>query len=258
MIFRLLTVLLTSSLALGQTTTITLMAEGSRIVDAEATLLLFSDGSPTRVRVGDNGTELVVFPNARLAEIEGEYSKNQNAQFRVSGEVFTYDKGNFLLVRDVTVAGSFAKRNSPSITPSSPDIDDDTTSSKDDSVESIVADLRAATGSLTRSIRNAANNPIKRSSTRDEGVRITNRRGHLVRNSDGAWVFVFVADATGLSDPPCTVLPSAVSNKLFKYASKGGFTVPFLVSGEILTYHGHDFLLLRSWRRVHTADHLDG
>ena len=258
MAFRLLIVLIFGSLAVAQTTTVSLLREGSRIIDAEATLVLFSDGSPTKVRVGDEGGELVVFPNARLAEMEGEASKKQGTRFRVSGEVFTYDRGNFLLVRDVTAVGSFAERNSPTVAPSSPDVDDDTNSSKDDSVESIIADLKEATGSLSRSIRNAADKPIKRSSTRTGGVRITNRRGHLVRNNGGAWVFVFIADATGLSDPPCTVLPSTASKKLYTYARSGGFTVPLLVSGEVLTYHGHDFLLLRSWRRVHTADHLDG
>jgi len=236
---------------------ITLMREGSRIVDAEAALILINDGSPTKVRI-DGGGELIVFPNARLAEMEGEASKKQHTKFRISGEVFTYDRGNFLLVRDVTAVGSFSPRNSPTVAPSSPDVDDDSRSSEEDSVESIIADLKEATGSLSRSIHNAATNPIKRSSTRTEGVRITNRRGHLVRNNGGAWVFVFVADATGLSDPPCTVLPSTASAKLFTYASKGGFTIPLLISGEVLTYHGHDFLLLRSWRRVHTADHLDG
>ena len=247
MIFRFLSILLLGSLAAAQAPTVSLLREGSRIVDAQATLILFNDGSPTKVQVSD-GSELVVFPNARLAEMEGEASKKQNMQFRLSGEVFTYDKGNFLLVRDVTVIGSFAERNSPAVVPSSPDID----------VESIIADLKEATGSLSKSIRNAANNPNKRSSARTEGVRITNRRGHLVRNNEGAWVFIFVADATGLSDPPCTVLPSTASAKLFGYASRGGFTIPILVSGEVLTYHGHDFLLLRSWRKVHTADHLDG
>ena len=257
-IYIFLTVLFLGTLAVAKTPAVSLIREGSRIVDAEATLILFGNGSPTRVQIGDDGIELVVFPNTRLAEMEGETSKKQNTRFRLSGEVFTYEKGNFLLVRDVTAIGSFAERRSPAVTPSSPDAEDDSNSSNNDSVESIINELKEATGSLTKSIRNASTNPIKRSSTRSEGVRITNRRGHIVRNNEGAWVFVFVADATGLSDPSCTVLPSTAAEKLFGYASKGGFTVPLLVSGEVLTYHGHNFLLLRSWRKVHTADHLDG
>jgi hypothetical protein len=257
-IFRLLIVFILGSLASAQTTTVALIREGSRIVDAEATLIFSGDRSPAKVRIGPEGSELVVFPNARLSEMEGEATKKRNTLFRVSGEVFTYEKGNFLLIRDVTAVGSFSKRNSPTVIPSSPDMDDDSNASKDDSVESIISALKEATGSLSRSIRNASTNPIKRSSTRSEGVRITNRRGHLMRNNDGAWVFVFVADVTSLSDPPCTVLPSTASAKLFRYTRKSGFTIPLLVSGEVLTYHGHDFLLLRSWRKVHTTDHLDG
>ena len=250
--------------AYAQQSSITLIREGSRIVEAQASLQLFNEDTPTTVLIrGGDGmreTKLVVFPNSRLAEMEAEVSVNRETRFRLSGEIFMYGRVNFLLVQEVAAIGTFAKRNSPTIELSSPDVEvnEDDSAKSDDSVDAIIANLEAATGSLTRSIRSAANNPIDRVSLRSEGTRITNRRGHLVRNSEGAWVFIFVADATGLSDPPCTVLPTSKSRGLFLYASRGGFTIPLLVSGEILTYHGHDFLILRSWRRVHTVDHLDG
>ena len=250
--------------ASAQQSSITLIREGSRIVEAQASLQLFNEDTPTTVLIGGGdgmrATKLVVFPNSRLAEMEAEVSLNREIRFRLSGEIFMYERVNFLLVQEVAAIGTFAKRNSPTIEPSSPDVEvnEDDSAKSDDSVDAIIANLEAATGSLTRSIRSAASNPIDRVSLRSEGTRITNRRGHLVRNSEGAWVFIFVADATGLSDPPCTVLPTSKSRDLFLYASRGGFTIPLLVSGEVLTYHGHDFLILRSWRRVHTADHLDG
>lgn len=241
---------------------ITLMREGSRIVDATATVNVFRNGSPTTVVIeageDDKKIEIVLFPNSRLAEVEAEVAKDPKTKFRLSGEVFTYDSGNFLLIREVSAVGTFATRDSPTLEPSSPDVELDEPTATDDSVRSIIADLEAATGSLSRSIRSAANNPIDRVSSRSDGVQITNRRGHLVRNNVGAWIFVFVSDATGLSDPPCTVLPNTSSQRLFRYASAVGFIVPVLVSGEVLTYHGHDFLLLRSWRKTHTADHLEG
>ena len=241
---------------------ITLVREGSRIIDALATLHLFHGCEPSTMLIehkwGNSVTEMVVFPNQRLAEMEAEVARNPNTKFRVSGEVFTYDDGNFLLVREAVTLWAGAKRDSPRVQPSSPDIDDIVDEREDDSIASIVADLEAATGSLARSIRSAADNPVERVSPRDEGLRIKNRRVHLVRNSHGAWVVVFVSDATGLSDPPCTVLPSTVSRKLFAYVRTRGLTVPVLVSGEVMTYHGHDFLILRSWQKVHGADHLDG
>ena len=255
---------LITSIAFAQPPPISLLPEGSRIIEAEASLQLFSEDAPTTIRIeGGNGmkaTRLVVFPNMRLAEMEAAASKTQDTRFRLSGEIFTYGGGNFLLVQEVAAIGTFSKRNSPTEEPSSPDTEDHEEGSKknDDSVNAIIANLEAATGSLTKSIRSAVNNPINRVSPRNEGARITNRRGHLVRNSAGAWVFVFVADATGLSDPPCTILPTSKSQTLFHYDSLRGFTVPLLLSGEVLTYHGHDFLILRSWRRVHTGDHLDG
>ena len=240
---------------------ITLLREGSRIIDANATLQLFHGCEPSTMliehRWGNSVTEMVVFPNQRLAEMEGEVARNSKTKFRVSGEVFTYDDGNFLLVREAVTLGASAKRESPKVQPTSPDSDDVVGEREDDSITSIVADLEAATGSLARSIRSAAENPVERVSPRDEGLRITNRRVHLVRSSHGAWVVVFVSDATGLSDPPCTVLPSTVSRKLFAYVRTRGLTAPVLVSGEVMTYHGHDFLILRSWQKVHGADHLD-
>ena len=250
------------SMAIAQPTTVTLIREGSRIVDAKATLELFTEGVPSTVHI-DNGTAgggtgLVVFPNMRLAEMEAEVTENRGTRFRVSGDVFAYDKGNFLLVREVTAIGSIAKRDAPLVEPESPDANEGDIKKTSDSVDSIIADLEKATGLLNKSIRTAANNPIERASNRNEGTRITNRRGHLVRNSNGAFIFVFVSDATGLSDPPCTILPTTRSQRLFRYASVSGYTIPLLVSGEVLTYHGHDFLILRSWRRVHRVDHLDG
>jgi len=254
--------LIPTSSVLGEPLQITLMRAGSKIVDATASVNVSRGDSPTTVVIesGEDGNsvEVVLFPNSRLAEIEAEVAKNPNTKFRLSGEVFTYDNGNFLLIREVSAIDAFATRDSPTIEPLSPDVEPEEPAATDDSVGSIIADLEAATGSLSRSIRSAANNPIDRVSPRTDGVRIINRRGHLVRNNKGAWVFVFVSDATGLSDPPCTVLPNTSSQRLFTYASVGGFIVPVLVSGEVLTYHGHDFLLLQSWRRTHKADHLEG
>ena len=41
------------------------------------------------------------------------------------------------------------------------------------------------------------------------------------------------------------------------WASKQDVATPFLLTGEFMNYHGHGFLVLKSWRRVHTSDHLD-
>ncbi|MDP7008333.1 MAG: hypothetical protein QGI78_02070 [Phycisphaerales bacterium] len=239
---------------------ITVLREGSTILNATATLELSTVEKPASVTIvredGTTANKLILFPNQRVAEMESEEARAPKSTFQLSGEIFTFDLGNFLLVREVTRVDQFASRDLPDHEPLSPDIDSEESRQSDDSIESIIADLEEATGSLNKSIRSAANNPIDQTPSRDEGIRVTNRRGHLVRNTQGAWIFVFVADSSGLSDPPCTVLPTTASKKLFKFASRGGYTIPVLVSGEILTYHGHEFLLVRSWRKVHKADHL--
>ncbi|MDP6693802.1 MAG: hypothetical protein QF444_05690 [Phycisphaerales bacterium] len=260
--FAIVLIVTLSSAAFADPEVVTLFREGSRVLEAEATLQLFDDVSPTTVILepgeGSGSNKMVVFPNQRLAEMEAVVSQKPENRFRVSGEVFTYNNANFLLIREVVSIGKSAKRKSPTAQPTSPDIDTVNDKHDDDSIASIVADLEKATGTLARSIRSAVNNPVESFSPRTEGVRITNRRGHVVRNNYGAWVFVFVSDATGLSDPPCTILPSSVSRKLFSFASRGGLAAPVLLSGEVMTYHGHDFLVLRSWRTVHGADHLEG
>ena len=109
-----------------------------------------------------------------------------------------------------------------------------------------------------RSIRSAAENPINNPTQRVEGFRITARRCHLVRNEQGAWIAVFVSDATGLSDPPCTVLPGKKFSGLINYIRNVNVNdaTPVLLTGEILNYHGHHFLALAGWRTVHRTPHL--
>ena len=117
--------------------------------------------------------------------------------------------------------------------------------------------LEEATGSLAQSIRGAAEFPLGSDRGVREGTKIIARRCYLTRNEFGAWVAVFVADATGLSDPPCTILPGTQYGRLTTWASTSGVGKHVLLTGELMNYRGHGFLVLRSWRVVHTSDHLD-
>ncbi len=241
-------------------TRVPLLREGTKIIESEGLLLQHSEKDPIIVelqREDDVTTDtFILLPNQRLAEMESTEGAFEGHSFRISGDVYAYGDQNYLLVREAVSIGDHASRNHPTSVPVNPNTEVLETENFDDSVADIVDDLEAATGSLVRSIRNASNNPITESTIKD-GSRISSRRCHLVRNDSGAWIAVFVSDSTGLSDPPCTLLPSVSFAKLTRWASKQNPSTPVLLSGEVFNYHGHGFLLVRTWRPVHQTDHLD-
>lgn len=242
------------------TTRIPLLREGTKIIDGEGYIRTGTDSRPIVIELPRSDGKIVdsfiVLPNQRLAEIEAANTKFPNRTFRISGDVYAFGDHNYLLIREGVSLGTHADRLHPSSVPIDPNEEVIREEDFEDSVADIVKELEDATGSLVRSIRNASNNPVQTSSIK-EGARIASRRCHLVRNDEGAWIAVFVSDATGLSDPPCTILPSVSFAELIQWASAQHPSTPVLLSGELLSYHGHGFLLVNTWRPVHTTDHLD-
>lgn len=233
--------------------------EGTKIAQAIGTLERDANTNALVIQLERNDSNvnsLIVLPNRRLAEMEAVNEKNPDNKFRVSGDVYAYKNQNFLLIKEAVSLEEHAERNHPTAVPINPNKTTVEREDFDDSVADIVRDLEEATGSLVRSIRNAANNPVATKTIRREGARITARRCHLVRNDSGAWIAVFVSDATGLSDPPVTILPGSQFGSLIRSVRGKDQTIPVLLTGEILHYHGHGFLALHDWRAVHKTDHL--
>ena len=237
-----------------------LLREGTKIIEAEGQLSRESANDPIRITINrSSGTQqdsCIVLPNKRLAEMELTNVENPESTFRVSGDVFAYGEHNYLLVREAVVLAKHAERNHPTSVPLDPASESLEVDDFDDSISDIVKDLEDATGSLVRSIRMASDKPVAKSAVL-EGSKITSRRCHLVRNDAGAWIAVFVSDSTGLSDPPCTLLPSVAFGKLTSWMRTKNPSTPVLLSGEVCNYNGHGFLLVRSWRAVHESDRLD-
>lgn len=238
-----------------------LMREGTRIVYAVANLVQSDERTPILIKI-DRGERkdpdlFYALPNQRLAEMEATLEKHPDSTFRILGDVFVHNSLNYLLVREATLLIELAQRNHPVIVPVDPNTEQMEEAESDDSVASIVKKLEEATGSLAKSIRDAAAAPIDGDGGVREGTKIVARRCYLTRNNSGAWVAVFIADATGLSDPPCTILPGTQYGRLTTWASTRGTGKHVLLTGELVNYRGHGFLVLRSWRVVHTSDHLD-
>jgi hypothetical protein len=238
-----------------------LVPEGTRIVDASVQLQRAGENSPLLIEI-DRGERkeadlFYVLPNHRLAEMEAASQREPDSVFRISGDVYVYKNHNFLLLQEVTRVVDHAKRVHPIIVPVDPNVERVDGEDYDDSIASIVKKLEEATGSLSRSIRGAAADPNGSHNLVREGTKISARRCYLRRNEVGAWIAMFVADATGLSDPPCTILPGTEFERLTTWISGRDVATPVLLTGEFMNYHGHGFLVLKSWRAVHKSDHLD-
>lgn len=242
-------------------TKVPLIAEGTKVVDAVVRLTRLDQNSPLVIEIerGERkeADRFYALPNQRLAEMEVAKQEDPDSVFQILGEVYSYKSHNFLLVRDVISVVDHATRTHPVTVPADPNTEQSDGTGDDDSIASIVKKLEEATGSLSRSIRDAAAHPSGGRNLVREGTKISARRCYLRRNRAGAWIAMFVADATGLGDPPCTILPGTKFEQLTAWASKQDVATPFLLTGEFMNYHGHGFLVLKSWRRVHTSDHLD-
>jgi hypothetical protein len=77
-----------------------------------------------------------------------------------------------------------------------------------------------------------------------EGHYIADRRGRLICSSD-YWLFVFESDGKVLADPPIKVLPNRWLEKMESDVAASHDPILFRISGEITTYRGQNFLLLR-------------
>ena len=237
-----------------------LLREGTRIIEGIGKINLHTDGKPASILLShESGTisdSFVLLPNQRFSEMEEANTEYPGVQFRVTGDVYAFGNQNYLLVREVSALTQYAEREHPAVIPIDPNAEAIQKEDFNDSIADIVEDLENAAGSLAQSIRSASAQPIRLSKV-VEGTRISARRCHLVRNKQGGWVAIFVSDASGLQDAPCTILPSSSFGKLIKWARQQEPSNPVLLSGELLNYNGHGFLIISSWRPVHKTDHLD-
>ncbi len=77
-----------------------------------------------------------------------------------------------------------------------------------------------------------------------EGTFIVNRRGRLIRSSDGAHVmFVFEADQADAPENPMILQPCRKLEDMEEYIEKHGDQTTFRLSGQVHTYRGANYLL---------------
>ncbi len=84
----------------------------------------------------------------------------------------------------------------------------------------------------------------KQPDLRREGEFVVNRRGHLRRSADGSHVlFVFEADDKDSPEAPMILQACQLLETMENMVQERGQQVTFIVSGEIHTYRGANYLL---------------
>ena len=225
-----------------------LLREGSMLVDARGSL---RHDEHTRSWVyhlepEDDEAEpvaLTVLPGAMLHEMINlvEIAEGDPVTFELTGRVLVYRGRGYVLPSHAPQITALE----PAVAPGEDAAVEKDAPEGDDSVEQIMRDLQAAVGPVARaSGRSAArSSPDADARILAEGTMLVARRGRLTRTANGAWMLVFDADASGLSDPPMTVLPCLLLERMEDHARTQGGEAPMLISGRVLAFNGRNYLL---------------
>ena len=257
-----------------------LLREGSHLLQAAGRFVQEPETQAWRFVVqppheGAAAYVLTALPSSFLGEAEQvmEVSREQGLVFEVSGEVLVYQGRNYLLLTSpARVIGHEAEIQPPSepepAQPDAAETDPDGRADEGDSGQeqpsdepaargprdaaSIMRDLEQQTGpvqrrSPTTADRAADSDMDSQVATLDEhllreGTSIVMRRGRLSRDASGSWLFVFDADASGMADPPMTLLPCLLLERLERHYQVAG-TSPIQLTGRVLLYEGRNYLL---------------
>jgi len=240
---------------------VALLKEGSVITEASGTMVRLHKNDVILFQIDstdkkDGTNSLVVLPNKRLEEIELALQEDENSDFLISGDVYLYKNENYLLISGALLVESFAPRNNPTFEPINPNAESLPEGMDDDSIDDIVRELEEAVGPIVKSIRLSKKFPKKNGMKEKSKTRINSRRCLLSRSSEGAWIANFVSVDSKTNETPCIILPGEEFARLTKWAGGNDSTTPVLLTGKITNYHGHSFLVLDYWRKVHQTDHL--
>ena len=256
----------------------TLFREGSALLDAAGTMhrskvhgnWSFTTTDPANPVAEDpTGHEFILLPCVLLGEMQQIHDANPEDEpvvFLLTGSIYTYRGYNYLLptfaprlIGHVTQATDETQDNDADTSNDAGSDDDAAGDDDDDSIDAIKQRLREAAGNITANTSdtrgtNVPRSVIGRTPPLDadrlvrEGTNFVNRRGKLTRDSTGAWVYVFDADAQGLSDPPMTVIPCAMLQEMEKLAIRNGNSTPMLVTGIVFAHGERNYLLPTIYR----------
>ena len=236
----------------------TLLPEGSELLRVVGTMVNKGPGTPLEFLVPSENPEhpdfrFTLLPSRTLQEMEAVTKEHPDEliQFVMSGDLYAYRNKNYLHPRHAAyrLEDSTAKTTTPKNTEGAPEEPIDQTLSNresppdgQDSIDDLLAKFEQRTGTLTRSLNRDQTEETTEAAI-PEGSLMHMRRGRLTRDDDGAWMFLFDADAEGLADPPVTLLPTQTLQELEGSIEQTGTASPLLLSGEILLYRNQRFLI---------------
>lgn len=206
------------------------------------------------------GHELTMMPGTLLAEMERMIESAPGFQlvFEMTGQVFIFRARNYLMPTHPPLL--IGHEEWPTEPPTPPPSDSGPEAATGDSTEDIIRNLERSVGPVARRPEADAGAPppsadgtqaaggVPQTDLVREGTVLLARRGTIRRTGDGAFLFVFDADAEGLADPPMTLLPCLLLERMDRYARQASDDEDVLLSGHVYTYRQQNYLLPTVYR----------
>ncbi|HRP62533.1 MAG TPA: hypothetical protein PK400_04500 [Phycisphaerales bacterium] len=192
---------------------------------------------------------LGIMPNTFLNEILQvmEASSGHLITFELTGKIFVYKGRNYIMLthpprvvgqRD-SAAAQAAPKPEPQETPSEQP-------RRPASAADLMRELEREAGPVHRATPApdiARTRPAAREQLQPEGTLLVQRRGRITRDAGGSWSFVLDADADGLADPPMTLLPCMLLQRIEVSAQRSNQALPVILSGQVTQFDGRNYLL---------------
>jgi len=232
----------------------------------EGTILVMVDGPITHNVDGEEGWvfshvvrgptteytwQLNILPNRYRDELALLTGNPGGRIFEITGRVFLFHSRHYLLLSQpaVPVSGPLVEAPLPLSALATNEnhlpriVEAETT-------DDIIHHLQRKVGTVARRTSATTQGSQLRRTNREEGSLLVYRRGQVRRTSSGGYLFVFSTDVGGLEDPPMVLLPCMLLEKLERHARRQGGNLSILLSGEVCTSSGEDYLLPTDFLRT--------
>lgn len=181
----------------------------------------------------------IMLPSTKLQQMQRTIEETDaETVFELTSRVFVYDDHNFILPIDAAIAEQRSQEVVPGVA-------QDTAETDDPEAEDLIASIRRDVP-IARALAPADDEhdaDARPGEPMTEGRLIVARRGRVVRTARGGWEFIFTADADGAGDAPMTILPCMLLEQMQRDALRPAARDSLLVSGEVYTYRGRNYLL---------------
>ena len=215
---------------------------------------------------GDDRTFGVLPTRALQDMLRTMQDRDASISFEVTGRILVYDGMNFIL----PTAGTPITAPEPVTSPVEPDEPDEADQGASDAPRNTLDDgggdvadrlearLRERIGALpVSSDLGAESSETAYARTLKEGTRLQNRRGSIVRDQrSGTWRFVFDSHGGPAVDPTMELLPCLLLERLERTAAVSDLPPSVLISGEVTSFHGRNYMLPTIWRSARPGRNL--